>query len=81
MLIFGPACVETKALTRVSSLPLNIQHLPIRQNNKALWVYGYVEYADVFGDLHTHRFYFRTVAVGERGSFQSFDYKHYNQST
>jgi cbb3-type cytochrome oxidase subunit 3 len=50
-------------------------------NNAAMWVYGYVEYEDVFGSAHTHRFFLRTVTVGNNCLLQSYDYKHYNRST
>jgi hypothetical protein len=46
-----------------------------------LWFFGRVDYDDVFGASHTHRFYFRTVMWEGNCILQPYDYKHYNQST
>jgi len=53
----------------------------IRSNEARLWFFGRIDYDDVFGSKHTHRFYFRSVTSGDRCFLQSYDYKHYNQST
>lgn len=47
-----------------------------------IWIYGYMNYEDVFGKTHTHRFFQRLISVGSyRYILQPYDYKHYNQST
>lgn len=52
-----------------------------------VWFYGKVDYADVFGGQHIHRFLRRCVTVGGKGwlggknfRFQAYDNKHYNES-
>jgi hypothetical protein len=53
-----------------------------------VWFYGEVDYIDVFGSNQVHRYLKRCVVVdgvgwlgGKNFRFQSYDYKHYNQST
>jgi hypothetical protein len=50
-------------------------------NTCRLWFAGRVDYEDVFGKPHTHRFFFRTVFLGRKVIMQPYDYKHYNEST
>ena len=72
----------TESKSFVVSPPITIgQGANIAANNGALWIYGYIEYEDVFGSAHTHRFYFRTITADKHCLLQSYDYKHYNRST
>jgi len=53
----------------------------MERNDSRVWFCGRLDYDDVFGKGHTHRFYFRTVTFNGRCFLQSLDHKHYNQST
>jgi hypothetical protein len=54
----------------------------VRDGAANIWVYGYVIYNDVFGKRQTHRFFQRLVRVSQfRYVLQSYDHKHYNQSS
>jgi hypothetical protein len=59
----------------------NVQAAAIQNNQARLWFFGRVDYDDVMGRNHTHRFYFRTVWWEGACILQPFEYKHYNQST
>jgi hypothetical protein len=61
--------------------PTTGEIIQIHNGAKFLWYYGKVEYTDVFGKPHTHRFLKRCVLAGARFRFQSYDYKHYNESS
>jgi hypothetical protein len=52
----------------------------VARNAERIWFYGRLDYVDVFGTPHAHRFYFRSVMANGRCFLQSFDYKHYNKS-
>jgi hypothetical protein len=53
----------------------------IKKMEARLWYFGRIDFDDVFGAPHTHRFYFRTVIWEGSCILQSYDYKHYNQSS
>jgi hypothetical protein len=50
-------------------------------SGEAFWIYGSVDYTDIFEKQHTHRFLRKAVKKNMGYAFQSFDYKHYNLST
>jgi hypothetical protein len=54
----------------------------VRSGGGNIWVFGSVDYDDVFGERQTHRFFQRLVRVSQfRYVLQAYDYKHYNRST
>lgn len=59
--------------------------LPITQGRCHVWFWGRVDYRDVFGQPQVHRFLMRYVRMGSGSAWpwgwQSYDHKHYNQST
>jgi hypothetical protein len=58
------------------------QAIKVKDGPANIWVYGYVTYDDVFGKRQIHRFFQRLVRVSQfQYVLQSYDYKHYNQSS
>ena len=55
----------------------------IETGRKTIWFHGRFDYRDVITkEPQVHRFYFRYIRTDNGGfRFQSFDHKHYNEST
>lgn len=69
--------------TDLQSAKMNTQFthgeaLEVAKGEKWFWFSGQLAYEDVFGEPHTHRFYWRGNGMV---ALQPYDYKHYNQST
>jgi hypothetical protein len=54
---------------------------PLINFHKQFWFYGRFDYEDVFGNPQVHRWLLRYIRMGTGWGFQSYDYKHYNQSS
>jgi hypothetical protein len=53
---------------------------PILNGHSYIWFFGMVDYADVFGQPHCHRYLIRYVHTLKLSRFQFYDYEFYNES-
>jgi hypothetical protein len=72
---WGPETFQfDRALTRAEAAAIS-------SNVEALWFFGRIDYQDVFGSDHTHRFFFKTIVLKDELYLQPVDHKHYNQNS
>lgn len=80
--IIGPGDESEQFGTLITGQITMAQAIKVRDGAANIWVYGYASYIDVFGNRQIHRFFQRLVRVQQfRYVLQSYDYKHYNQSS
>jgi hypothetical protein len=80
--IIGPGDESHEFGTVITGQMTMAQAIKVKDGAANIWAYGYVTYDDIFGNRQTHRFFQRLVRVSQfHYVLQSYDHKHYNQSS
>jgi hypothetical protein len=80
--IIGPDDLTEIFPTVITGQMTMAQAKKVRSGEGHIWISGYVNYDDVFGERQVHRFFQRLVCLGHvRYALQAYDYKHYNKSS
>jgi hypothetical protein len=66
----------------ISGMMTMTQAKKVRSGRGTIWIFGYANYEDVFGERQVHSFFQRLIPASQfRYILQPYDYKHYNRST